>query len=581
MELLPLEEFEKIRTRVDQIVASQNSVKNMNKAMADMFWIAETDAGAGNSNLSVKYNAEAWGDDIRLTASTNSRDQITGLHRLLKSTKPKFSITCKDKGYANKIEKALDKWWLASNERLRFTNESELSFSGALWADMNLSVTKVDDMITQLEQGDDKVKRVLVKRLKRLRKKTPFLFETESALDAYPVWGRNGKSEHLTQTTMKGIEIKENWGIMDVQDDHGYTVNDYWNLVYRCVYFDEKQIIGGEHGLPDIPRFTSVTDGTELFHEENKKRNPFLYGKWKSNIHKREDELLTVMASSVFNRGGGPLVLRNKSEPGYQDDAVDVTYEGLVRIMSMHGKPQLVDDKAFDGVLFQLHSVYGQMGESTAISGQALGEAIEKYTAYSGYLAAQKGGRLPLIDIEEAEKKVIHDAAIYALELFKDDNIEWEGLKPDEILDDVEIEVKLTVDLPQDKVQAAQALAQLSNLNVPISTEWIHNELQIRDSKKMVNDWMSERAEVAAFNMDMQNLVPQLLQMLQVPPAQPPGGMPPGGTPEGMPPGVPPEGPVNTARPEMVGGPNAGGAVLPGNQPIPEEDLGGRPPAAG
>ena len=96
----------------------------------------------------------------------------------------------------------------------------------------------------------------------------------------------------------------------------------------------------------------------------------------------------------------------------------------------------------------------------------------------------------------------------------------------------------------------------------------------------MINDWMSERAEVAAFNMDLEQLVPQLLQMLQAPPAQP-QGLPPGAPPEGIPSGVPPEAPVNTARPEMVGGPNAGGAVLPGNQPIPEEALGGRPPAVG
>jgi len=127
------EKFSEIKERAAEIKNKQGKVKAMFDALADMYWISETDESTGtvaNSQRVPRYNHDAYDDnDIRLTATTSSRDRVTGLHRLLRTTRPRFSVECDNQAYADKIEKALEQWWEASNERKRAPNESELTLS--------------------------------------------------------------------------------------------------------------------------------------------------------------------------------------------------------------------------------------------------------------------------------------------------------------------------------------------------------------------------------------------------------------------------------------------------------------------
>jgi len=309
--------------------------------------------------------------------------------------------------------------------------------------------------------------------------------------------------------------------------------------------------------LNDIPVFSSITDGTDLFFEEERKRQPFLYGFWKSGLHKREDELYTSLFTSIFARGTGGLLVVNKDAPGYEPSNIKINYAGLVRYIEAPEGSHYVDDKAFDANLLQLSNMLQTIGERTTIPSQTLGENIEPGTPYSGYAMASQNGRVPIIPIQEATEKVIHDACVYALRYFKESTMEWEGLKPSEILDDFELTVNLEVDLPQDKVRTAQFLSQLKTAGVPLSNEWIHNELQIKDSEQMTFDVMTEVAAQEAFKQDLPQLIPQLMAMFQ-PPAQPEQpASPPGAYPQGQ-------------GAEMA---QAGGEIAPATEPLPPEQV--------
>jgi len=92
-------------------------------------------------------------------------------------------------------------------------------------------VVAVDDLLVS---GIPDIRR---KRLMGLREKTPIVFEVESPLVAYPVWGEDGKSEHLTIEEITGRRLKEKWGIEGLKSDMTYNLYDYWDLEYRvCVY---------------------------------------------------------------------------------------------------------------------------------------------------------------------------------------------------------------------------------------------------------------------------------------------------------------------------------------------------------
>lgn len=567
--------FQEILERASRIKSDQSAVKTMFQQLSNMYWIED----------SVNINSSAWDtNDIRYTKSPNARNAVTGIHNMLKTSKPQFSVKCSSKEYSNRIESALKKWWDVSSERKISPVESELVLSAALFTDCNVSVTAIDDLLNM-----DDLKPVRRRRLEDRKRQTAFYFEAEPAMISYPVWGDDGLSEFLQCYKMRGKQIKERWGeVPNVKDEGIYTVNDYWEWEFRCLWLDEnikEPIIIDEHGLIDMPRFSAVANGTEQFETLNyggenptgqtsnqinpmyggdHKRQPFLYGIWKSGLSQREDEALTALFTSMYSRGSGPLTLIDPSTPNFDANKITVKYDGPFRYIIAKG--QVVDDKAYDTNILTLLNKLDEMGQRSTVNAQTLGENIESGTPYSGYAMASQNGRIPLVAIQQAVEKVIKDASMYALRQFKASGMKWEGLKANEIPDDLELTVKLEVDLPQDAFRNAQVAGQLDG---KVSDEWLHELLGVKDSKKMTFDIMSEQATKAAFQQNLPNLVQEMLRTFTPPP-------PPESTPSTTPPsggdGVSPEGMTPPNQVSVPGGAQAaaaGGQVIPATEPLP------------
>jgi hypothetical protein len=339
------------------------------------------------------------------------------------------------------------------------------------------------------------------------------------------VWGEDERIEWLRAYLIKGKALRQRWGVQDVDDNRDYNFRDYYDLENRCVWITELDapiIEPQQYDMPDIPGFSAMADGTLLFTEEARKRQPFLYAMLQSGLAKREDELLTVLFTSVYSRGVGPLALIDPDT--LPTGGVQVNYQGLFRYITAKGI--FADDKAYDANLLQLQGLIQQLNQQSTINSQTLGENISPGTPYSGYAMASQNGRIPIVPIQEACEKVIHDAAIFALRYYKQRNLNWKNAKGEElraidIPDVFKLTVKLEVDLPQDQFRMAQIASQLSATGY-VSMEWVRNLLQIHDSRKMDFDIMAEKAMLAAFQQDLPNLVGQMLQAVGGTPTQPP-----------------------------------------------------------
>lgn len=508
--------FEKIRKADDKTISNFTTRDEMFRAIEYMYWI-EDEVRKPNG-----YDKT----DIRYTKDPSARNEVTGMHRLLKTSDPKFKIECKDKNYASNIERALDKWWKASCDVKRAKIHSDLYLSAVLFSDVNLQVSAVDDL--QEIQGIPKPEK---NRLADIRKRTPFLFEASASQMCYPVFGDFGLVSHLRKYKATGAVIAARWGVQDLDEDKEYTVRDHYDLEWRCVYIEEEAepILVEKHELPYIPVVSSVSDGTEIFAEEHKKRQPFLYARWKSGLNERSDELLTTLFTSTYSRGTGPLL--GIDPAGLTDNAVEVNYAGIVRYIV--GKVTPINDKAYDADLLRMKELLDNMGADSTIYKQTLGQSTGGgQTPFSSLAMMSQSGRLPLVPPQEAVAKVIKEAAMIALKMFREFGMEWEGLKPTEITDDFDLTVTLEVNLPQDTFRNAQVASQLRGI---VSKEWTRqNLLQVGDSDEMDATIYSEMAAEETFKQLIPKLIPDLFKMFgmgdQPQPGQPTPGQPqPGG----------------------------------------------------
>lgn len=576
---LPQMTFDDVKKRTDDIVTAQSVVKTDYRDIADRYFLDKTPAVN-----SAAYDAS----DIRLTNSPTARNVVTGLHRMMRTSKPRFEVKCDNEDWADRMENAAEEWWNASCARAKASHQSDLALSAIMFSDANLEVDAVQDLI-----GTPGISAIRKTRLTDLQIETPFLFRVGSAFTTYPVWGEDGLSEYLRRYQLRGRALKERWGnTWPVQDNLDYWIRDYRNTEIRCVYYEgatDPLMPPTPYDLPDMPCFSAVADGTDLFDEEKRKRQPFLYGWIKSNLADRESELLTALFTSVYSRGVGPIALLDPAS--VPAGGVVVNYQGLFRYVVAKG--QFADDKAFDANLIQLGNMLSNLAQQSTINSQTLGENISAGTPYSGYAMAAQNGRIPIIPIQEACEKVIHDAFVFAFKYYKSANMKWIGkdgqpLNATEIPDVFRLKVTLEVDLPQDQFKMAQIATQLAPLGIA-SKEWIRELLQIHDSSQMEFDVLTERAASAAFQQDLPNLVAQMLQMAggTAPSTTPGSTTTPGSGGVGVPPGYHqmPDGsimadsamPPGSTAPSIPGGPAAaqvGGGALPATQPIPPDQAG-------
>lgn len=434
----------------------------------EMYFMEDENKRPLNANVDEK--------DWAITISPSTRNKVIGMVRLLDTGE--IHITAKAKGQkadnSDDIERALKAMLRVSGEYRRARIESDAALSAALYGPVVLYSESVNDL-REVSRGD----KFKSRQVDEIAKRTPFLIRSINPEQSYPEWGEFGMISHVWKYKIRGSVLKYRWGA-EAKPDLDYTVYDIYDPENRLVYAEgiKEPLFADAHGLDFIPIVARYAGGSSLFFEPEKQVGPFLYATAKSRLDKRENALLTAIATAINTRGMlGPLLSIDTENP---QDTVTVEWVGGVRFIK--AKAQQVDDKVIDPVVFQWRNLLREIEGETTIQNQTLGAANNQGT-FSGLAMLASAGKLPLVDSQRAIEMAFRDVFLNILQRIKQEGIANDLIQPSDIPDDVEIEVSLEPNLPQDKLRNAQVAQSLGDL---VSEEWKHsNLLQIGDSSEM------------------------------------------------------------------------------------------------
>jgi hypothetical protein len=492
-------------------------------------------------------------NDWKITASPGGRDKVTGLKRILDTSE--IHIKVKDKAgevaqHSDKIEAALKAMLKISGEYKQARTERDTNLSAILYGPVVLTVNAVDDLLTVKKDYKSPADKFVYSQLQTIRKRTPFLFDTINAKESYPEWGRYGLSGHLQEYTLKGYEIKEEWGCdpMKFKDDQDYTVSDFFHYTERLVESNNTTLFAGEwltvnqagefEGVTSIPIFVRYAGGSTLFHKPEEQLQSFLYSYAKGEWDKRENLFWTYLFTAIYTQGlPGPTIIRDPDDTS----EIDIDYRNGVKVITMKGKMENVP--VIDSDVLQLKALMDDQTGKSTIQEQTIGGQADAAT-FSSYVMSVNAGKLPAIDPTEAQEQCYRDAFLHILQRIKSEGIESEMLDPADIPDDIELEVTMEPDLQQDDLRNAQIVTQLKASGANVSDEWLDtNLLKIPDSVAMFRQKTKEdvkKAVVANILQTPELMQPYIMAALgQTPqPEQPPETPPAQPGPEGMDPAM-------------------------------------------
>ena len=495
--VMTTEQIREMKARAEMVIGTYGTRDgDLFNRYREMYFMQDETRRPANSKIDEK--------DWAITVSPSSRNEVVGMVRLLDTGE--IHITAKSKGEkagkSDQIEKALKSMLRVSGEYRRARVESDAALSAVLYGPVVLYSESLDDL---LEVNSKDVYRT--RQIQQIKKRTPFLIRSINPEQSYPEWGEFGLLSHTWKYVVKGGVLKERWGVTEAKADQDYTVYDIYDCENRLVYTDgiAEPLFADAHGLTGLPIVTRYSGGSSLFHEPEKQLGSFLYAKAKCRLDKRENALLTAIATAINMRGlMGPLLA---IDPDNVPETIRVDYAGGVRYMV--AKAQQVDDKVIDPVVFQWRALLKEIGGESTIQGQTLGVANNQGT-FSGLAMLSSAGKLPLVDSQRAIEMSFRDVFINILQRIKDEGIDNDLIAPGDIPDDIELEVSLEPNLPQDKLRNAQVAQSLGDL---VSDEWKHsNLLQVSDSVEMRKQVVKEAMIKAIVGGIVQN--PEIMQGL-------------------------------------------------------------------
>jgi hypothetical protein len=133
-------------------------------------------------------------------------------------------------------------------------------------------------------------------------------------------------------------------------------------------------------------------------------------------------------------------------------------------------------------------------------------------------------GKLPLQDPREAIEYSYRDACLHILQRIKAEGIENELIEPQDIPDDIDLEVTFEPNLTQDDLRNSQIVTQLKASGANVSDEWLNtNLLKIADNGEMFKQKTKEELRKAIVQQIIQNpeIMQQFIQAVMGTPKQP------------------------------------------------------------
>lgn len=505
-------------------------------------------------------------EDADIIVSPDAVNTVEGAIRLMIATDPIINIRKPsiEEDYSQ-LEKFLDTAFDMAGRIHGTPIHYELITSAMLYGEMHCSIILTKDLVNAAKKN----KRAIPK-FERIAKMTPWLLRPLNPHYGYPEFGSFGLSGYYRKVDTTVRRILEDYGAYVTPEFQARNKNETMTLHtwvdddYSAAWTDSEDLLYTKHELAAMPVVVQITDGSFLFDDPEDQRRPLLYTLMKSGIWEHQSAALSAMYHYAKNLGAIPLFLHRAPEGKegkqlYIDYSPDRPY-GVVELEGNEEFQPVTQKGIIDPSISQVLDISRRLTEESTIYKAALGAPPEGASTFSELSLLATSGRLPLIGTQRRGGwgiAAILEAALTIQKGAGGGKASTFGaqITSKDIPDPLLVDVKLDINLPEDKLQTANVAAILMNKRLA-SREWIQtNILQMPQPEDIAEQAWSEEAADAMFTMYMQQQMQQLQQTQQPNPAAPGAGAPGGALPPGQP--MPGEMP-----PEMIGE-GAGPAMNP------------------
>lgn len=506
-------------------------------------------------------------DYIKMTISPEARNRALGAIRLLTAADPKFSVPFdknnqEAKEKSSLLEKAAAAMWMMSGRIRQNPVHYDAITSAVLFGEIHIGVNSTADLFEHAKGGS----KASEKRFEMIAEKTPYIYEVYDPRTGFPEFDDYGLSSFYRKVKMKSGAVLDAWGQLAL--DAGLNENerfeevdysDFIDNIHHVVWIEGAgtPLLLAEHNLPTINIVAQITDGSLIHKEEQYRRQPFLYGLYKSGLWKRQNLSLTVIYSAMFALASNPTFIEKVMSED-RDIKPDFSVPGGKIKMLVNEDFYPLAKNIIDPSLTHAMDMSQRMIEESTIYSQALGQPMGDNTAFSTVALLNQAGRLPLITIQKRGGWAIARATEIAFAMMKDAGGKSKVLGQDKIIelsgkdipDNFIIEAKLDVDLPQDKKQMI-AIALQGIAAKFFSEEWARREFAgIEASDEMTEEIWKEGLANLELQKEFQREMAKVQAEIQM------------GMQQGPPPG------------QQMGSPPMGAQMPP---PAPESPIGGMP----
>lgn len=511
------------------------------------------------------------------TMSPDARNDVVGAVRLLISTDPVFNIVDLDNmdKLAGDMENSLTRLWEQSGRIAGLPLHHDMLTSAVLYGEMHSAVTLTSDLVANAERAARRSKGVegeyakaQVRKMEYLAERTPAMIENWNPRTGYSEFDSFGLlNAYYRQSTVRHTDIMRRFGVSLPHYSNQtnlvpVVLHSYWDDVFTWYWVDDTVLFADKHKLPRIPINVQISDGSRLFEKPEEQRQPILYGFIKSGMFDNQSMAYSIIYHLVFTMGSTPIVKHLQNASGkLADKIMNFDVDGGAWELEPGEQIDYMQKNIIDPSLREALNLATQKGQESTIYPQAFGAPVEGNDTYSALALLSSSGRLPLIGPQKRGGWGISKTLELALMLMKEAgqgfNRNGIEIKASSIPEHIQIETKLEVDLPQDKLQLANLATMLTKAGLA-SNEWVQQKfLQINDTAAMRKQSWKEQASAAYYAQRMQEMLQGMQQKAAMQAQQGQQGQPPQGYPPGTPP--PPQG--NGGPPQLPGqGPNPMGA---------------------
>lgn len=519
---------------------------------------------------------------MQVTASPDFRNQVQGAVRLMVATDPQVNVKRTEKTKSSNVEAVEEFLNSTLYQSGRLAGEPvhyPMITAGLLYDEMHAAITPTLDMLKYAQEaekkaGDDRA-RAYAKaqryRWEEISEATKFLVEPWSPVGGYPEFGTTGLTAYYRVTEVTAGEVIDRFGALpgkasNLTRQTRVNLHTFYDQVYTAIWIDQGDLLLRPHGLPRIPVVVQILNGSRMFAKPEDQRQPFGYTLYKSNLWTAQNLALTAIYTAVLNYAWSPTKIYT---PGIEGSRIEINNDEDLITLHPGDRLDYVQNKGtIDPSMQQALTLANDLGSQSTIYPQALGAAPERVATYSQIALLSQAGRLPLIGPQRRGGWAFSSICETILAFMRDepDYRAGTGLSVSDIPRGVEVNVKLDVSLPQDKLQQANIIQILTDPNNPkVSTGWaLENILNISNPEQMRREIWNEQAAEQYYRQQLAQLLQAAAQAQQQ--ANQPQGPQPG---QGMPPQGP-GGPVSQGGPmppESMGGPQQPGAPMQGGLP--------------